>query len=241
VHWAKSFLAKAGLIELTGRGRFRITDEGKRVLASPPERIDNRFLQTLRPATRSEHEGTRGEGPAISIAELAPDETLREAQRRLESELAHELLDRILKSHFSFFERLVVRLLTGMGYGGSTKNAARALGKSGDDGVDGVIDQDPLGLDRIYVQAKLYRDNCVGPGEIREFFGALDRFKAAKGVFMTSSSFSNAARRTAEQLSKRIILIEGDELARMMIQYGVGCRIEDTIHIKKIDEEFFED
>jgi len=104
-----------------------------------------------------------------------------------------------------------------------------------------VIDQDPLGLDRIYVQAKRYGDNAAGAAAIRDFFGALDQFKAAKGLFMTTSSFSDAARRTAKDISKRIVLIDGDELTRMMIQYGVGCRIEETLYIKRIDEEFFED
>jgi restriction system protein len=128
-----------------------------------------------------------------------------------------------------------------MGYGGSTAEAGRALGRSGDDGVDGVIDQDALGLDRIYVQAKRYRDgNNVGPSAVRDFFGSLDRFKASKGLFATTSSFSSAARETAEFLSKRIVLIDGRQLARLMIRYNVGCRIEETIALKKIDEEFFE-
>jgi restriction system protein len=246
VHWAKSYLGKAGLIEFTGRGRFRITEEGKRILSAPPERIDIKFLErfpqfkTFRQATRPEHDEARNEIAVSSNATLTPDDAMRAAQRQLESELGRELLDRVVASPPAFFERLVIKLLTAMGYGGSTANAARALGKSGDGGVDGVIDQDPLGLDRIYVQAKRYGESAVGPGAIRDFFGALDQFKAAKGLFMTTSSFSESARRTAKDMSKRIVLIDGDELARMMIQYGVGCRVEETLYIKRIDEEFFD-
>jgi restriction system protein len=166
---------------------------------------------------------------------------MRAAQQVLEGQLGNELLDRILAAAPDFFERLVVKLLTAMGYGGSTADAARALGKSGDGGVDGVIDQDSLGLDRIYVQAKRYnRDNAVGSGAIRDFFGSLDRFKAAKGLFVTTSSFTASARETAEFLSKRLVLVDGIQLAKLMIRHGVGCRVEETLYIKHIDEEFFE-
>ena len=128
-----------------------------------------------------------------------------------------------------------------MGYGGSTADAGRALGRSGDDGVDGVIDQDALGLDRVYVQAKRYANgNNIGAGAIRDFFGSLDRQRATKGLFVTTSMFSLAARETADFLSKRIVLIDGDQLTKLMIRYNVGCRIEDTLHIKKVDEDYFE-
>ena len=128
-----------------------------------------------------------------------------------------------------------------MGYGGSTMDAGRALGGSGDDGVDGVIDQDALGLDRVYVQAKRYANgNNVGSAAIRDFFGSLDRHKAAKGLFVTTSAFSSSARDTAAFLSKRIVLIDGEQLTRLMIRYNVGCRVEDTLYIKKVDEDFFE-
>ena len=166
---------------------------------------------------------------------------MRAAQRQLQDEIALELLERILAAPPDFFERLVVRMLTSMGYGGATVDAARALGRSGDGGVDGVIDQDALGLDRIYVQAKRYAfDNLVGAGPIRDFFGSLDRFKAAKGLFVTTSGFTPAARETAEFLSKRIVLIDGRQLTKLMIRYGVGCRVEETLYIHRVDEEFFE-
>ena len=166
---------------------------------------------------------------------------MRAAHRQTEAALAQELLDRIRVAPPDFFERLIVGLLIAMGYGGSVADAGRALGRSGDDGVDGVIDQDALGLDRVYVQAKRYANgNNVGPGAIRDFFGSLDRHKAAKGLFVTTSTFSASARETAEFLSKRIVLIDGEQLTRLMIRHNVGCRIEDTLHIKRIDEDFFE-
>ncbi len=151
------------------------------------------------------------------------------------------MLDRIREAPPEFFERLIVNLLLSMGYGGSADQAGRTLGRSGDDGVDGVIDQDALGLDRVYVQAKRYgAGNHIGPGAIRDFFGSLDRHKASKGLFVTTSTFSASARETSEFLSTRIVLIDGDHLARLMIRHNVGCRIEDTLYIKKVDEEFFE-
>lgn len=128
-----------------------------------------------------------------------------------------------------------------MGYGGSAVEAGRALGRTGDDGVDGVIDQDELGLDRVYIQAKRYAaSNSVGSGAIRDFFGSLDRHKAAKGLFVTTSFFTASARDTAEYLSKRIVLIDGEKLARLMIRHNVGCRVEEVLNIKRIDEDFFE-
>lgn len=133
-----------------------------------------------------------------------------------------------------------MQLLVAMGYGGSAVDAGRALGRSGDGGVDGVIDQDALGLDRIYVQAKRYAENKVSAGDIRDFFGSLDRFKASKGLFVITSGFSIAAKETADLLSKRIVLIDGHMLTRLMIRYDIGCRIVETIQIKKIDEEFFD-
>jgi restriction system protein len=128
-----------------------------------------------------------------------------------------------------------------MGYGGSRPEAARRLGRSGDDGVDGVIDQDALGLDQIYVQAKRYKEgSSVGPGDIRDFFGSLDLKKATKGLFVAASSFTASARQTAAQLGRRIVLIDGEELARLMIRYSVGCRTRQTVELKQLDDDFFD-
>ncbi len=151
------------------------------------------------------------------------------------------LLDRIRRAPPVFFEKLLVNLLLSMGFGGSVADAGRALGRSGDDGVDGVIDQDALGLDRVYIQAKRYAEgNNVGSGAIRDFFGSLDRHKATKGLFVTTSRFSSSAIETAQFLSKRIVLIDGDQLTKLMIRYNVGYQVEETFEIKKIDEDYFE-
>ncbi len=249
VHWAKSYLGKAGLVELTRRAHFRITPRGREVLAQPPERIDIKYLTQFPEflAFRFAEDGTDERAEAAvpgneATADLTPDEIMRAAGRQLEAALASELLQRVVAGTPAFFESLVVRLLIAMDYGGSVNDLDRALlGKSGDGGVDGVIDQDPLGLDRIYVQAKRYAaDNNVGASAIRDFFGSLDRFKATKGLFVTTSSFSSSARETAEMLSKRIVLIDGPQLARLMIRHEVGCRIEERLTIKKLDEEFFD-
>lgn len=179
--------------------------------------------------------------PGCSGTELTPEEILRDAHQQVDAALAAELLDRVRAAPPAFFEGLVVTLLLAMGYGGSHADAGRAIGRSGDGGVDGVIDQDALGLDRVYVQAKRYADgNTVGSPAIREFFGSLDRHKAAKGLFVTTSTFSADARKTAEELSKRIVLVDGERLAALMIRYNVGCRVEDTLYIRRLDEDFFE-
>ncbi len=245
VHWAKTYLAKAGLVEATKRGHFRLTSRGADVLASNPDRIDNRFLSRFEEFRQFTNRANDVDVAASQViddpAGQTPDETMRAAHRRIEAALAADLLDRVRAAPPDFFERLIVNLLLAMGYGGTAADAGRALGRSGDDGVDGVIDQDALGLDRVYIQAKRYgASNTVGPGAIRDFFGSLDRHKAAKGLFVTTSSFTTSARETADYLSKRIVLIDGEQLTRLMIRHNVGCRIEEILHVKKIDEDFFE-
>jgi restriction system protein len=248
VHWAKTYLDKAGLIESTRRAHFKITPRGQQVLESCPARIDNtllsqfeEFQQFKERSTKDASEEPHPIAPTFESQRATPDEVMRVAHRQIEETLAQELLDRIQKAPPDFFERLMVNLLLKMGFGGSAADAGRALGRSGDDGVDGVIDQDVLGLDRIYIQAKRYATgNKIGPGAIRDFFGSLDRHKAAKGLFVTTSAFSSSARETADFLSKRIVLIDGEQLTKLMIRHDVGCRVEDTLAIKKIDEDFFD-
>lgn len=248
VHWAKFYLGKAGLIESTRRGRFKVTARGQQVLDAHLERIDNDFLSQFdefRQFVEKSGEATTQDhfprAPAGASLTETPDEIMRAAHRRIEASLAQELLDRIRAAPPDFFERLIVSLLLKMGYGGTIADAGRAIGRSGDDGIDGVIDQDALGLDRVYIQAKRYASGSnIGPSAIRDFFGSLDRHKAAKGLFVTTSAFSYSARETAEFLSKRIVLIDGEQLTALMIRNDVGCRIEDTLHIRKIDEDFFE-
>lgn len=246
VHWAKTYLAKAGLVEGTRRGHFRLTQRGADVLAANPERIDNRFLSRFEEFRQFSDRSAQSTDDEVvpelaDAAEQTPDEIMRAAHRRIEAALAEDLLDRVRAAPPDFFERLIVNLLLAMSYGGSAAEAGRALGRSGDDGVDGVIDQDALGLDRVYIQAKRYAaGNTVGPGAIRDFFGSLDRHKAAKGLFVTTSNFTSSARETADYLSKRIVLIDGEQLTRLMIRHNVGCRIEEVLHVKKVDEDFFE-
>lgn len=248
VNWAKLYLDKAGLIETTRRGHFKITERGQKLLDSRPKKIDNNELSRFDEFKKFKDRSLDSVIPDGLLLEPAavneidtPDEIMRSAHKRIEVALSQDLLDRIRAAPPDFFERLIVNLLLAMGYGGSTADAGRALGRSGDGGVDGVIDQDALGLDRVYVQAKRYGNgNNIGSGAIREFFGSLDRHKAAKGLFVTTSAFSSAAKDTAELLSKRLVLIDGELLTRLMIRHNVGCRIEDTLHIRKIDEDFFE-
>jgi restriction system protein len=249
VHWAKSYLSKAQLVELTRRGHFTITSLGRSVLKQDPSGIDNRFLEQFEGfrqfRDRANENGAGAAGtPTAAVEDLkqTPDEIMRAAHQQINSALGQDLLDRVRNAPPDFFERLIVNLLLSMGYGGSRADkAGRTLGRSGDDGVDGVIDQDALGLDRVYIQAKRYAaGNNIGSGAIRDFFGSLDRHKATKGLFVTTSTFSTSAKETAEFLSKRIVLIDGMQLAALMVQQNVGCRVEDTLYIKKLDEEFFD-
>ena len=216
--------------------------------ATQPLRVDNEMLmqfdsfRAFRGRDREETGETQPESSALTQTSLTPDEILRATHKELEATLAAELLQRVRSGTPAFFERMIVNLLIAMGYGGSLSEVGKALvGGTGDNGIDGVIDQDPLGLDRIYIQAKRYgEDNPVGAGAIRDFFGSLDRVKASKGLFVTTSRFSASARDTAEHLSKRLALIDGDTLAHLMIQHNVGCRIQETFYCKAVDEDFFE-
>jgi len=249
VHWAKSFLVQAGLLQITKRAHFQITDRGREVLKRNLTEIDNSMLNEF-PEFQAfkKRRGKEGEQVLDDASQKpmeqggqTPDELIRLNYSRINDALASDLLVRVTKSTPEFFENLIVGLLLAMGYGGSIESAGRAIGKSGDDGVDGVIDQDALGLDRVYIQAKRYAiGNNIGSGAIRDFFGSLDRFKAAKGLFVTTSDFSAPALETASSLSKRIVLINGAQLASLMIQYNVGCRVEETLTIRKVDEDFFE-
>lgn len=246
IHWAKTYLKQAGLVEPTKRGHFTITDRGKSVLADNSVQIDNRFLmqfpEFLDFRSRGKDDGVYNVEPEDVVAGKAtPEELLREAYARINSTIADELIDRLRNGTPAFFEQAIVSLLLAMGYGGSSVDAGRAIGQSGDDGVDGVIDQDPLGVDQIYVQAKRYADgNSVGAGAIREFFGSLSLKKAQKGIFVTTSSFSKSAIETARQIGARIVLIDAKQLGNLMLRHNVGCRDQEVLHIKRIDEDFFE-
>lgn len=246
VNWAKSYLKQGGLVEITGRGRFRITDRGLAALADKAAIINNAYLAQFEDFQSFKNKVSDADVMAPTTAdtleaESTPDEALRRAHNTIIGALTAELLDRVRNATPTFFEHLIVKLLIAMGYGGTSEEAGRAIGQSGDNGVDGVIDQDPLGVDQIYVQAKRYADgNNIGAGAIRDFYGALSLKKAHKGIFVTTSAFSTQATETARGLGSRIVLIDGVQLARLMIRYNVGCRDEEVLYLKKIDEDFFE-
>ncbi len=256
VNWAKAYLAKAGLVENTRRGYFRITPRGQGALADAAATINNAYLDQFKEfqdfkakVNEADRAASGSAGPPAQVSASfgapvdteTPDEALRKAHAAITGALAADLLDRVRKATPAFFEKLIVELLLAMGYGGTSEEAGRALGQSGDDGVDGVIDQDPLGVDQIFVQAKRYAEgNNISAGAIRDFYGALSLKKAHKGIFVTTSAFSHPAIETARGLGSRIVLIDGLQLSRLMIRYNVGCRDEDVLHLKKVDEDFFE-
>jgi restriction system protein len=247
VHWAKTYLKQAGLVEATRRAHFRITDRGRQVIAEGIPKIDVAYLQkfsefrAFRERATDDANTATVEHPTPAKSDQTPDDLMRKLGQEINNSLGMDIVDRIMNASPAFFERVVVRLLLAMGYGGSLAEAGKAIGKSGDDGIDGVIDQDTLGLDRIYIQAKRYKsESSIGSGAIRDFFGSLDMHKATKGLFVTTSSFSKSAVETAEKLGKRIVLIDGVQLAKLLVKFNVGCRLEDTVEIKKIDEDFFE-
>jgi len=249
--WAKTYLKQAGLLTYPKRGVFVATEEGRKVLSQNIDRIDRNFLRQYdafqKFQNRKREDNSKG-SETVSLESLGdnqehitPNEILHNAYQEINSALAAELLERVRTGTPKFFESLIVDLLLAMGYGGASEDAARTLGQSGDNGVDGVVDQDPLGVDQIYVQAKRYTEgNNIGAGDIRDFFGALDLKKVQKGIFFTTSSFSPSAIQTAKNLGRRIVLIDGPLLSKLMIRYNIGCRQDETLHLKKVDEEFFE-
>lgn len=250
VHWAKQYLVQAKVLVATRRAFFKITERGRSVLAENVERIDAKFLRRFDEFNAFVDGGRTGVTPSlnpqvvgeIAVSESTPDELLRTTIKEVENALAADLIPRICAASPAFFERLVVDLLLKMGYGGSRNDAGRALGKTGDGGIDGVIDQDQLGLDRIYIQAKKYDpDNAVSEPDIRNFCGSLGANKAAKGVFVTTSYFTKPAEEFAERHPYKVVLIDGDLLARLMILHSVGVRIVETMHYKKVDDEYFPD
>jgi len=239
VGWARTYLTKAGLLESTGRGQFKITPRGLDVLKSGITDIDKSYLYQF-PEFVEFRRRDRGnaESEVIEDAGKTPDEQLELLYLELEKQLAHELLERIKQCSPAFFERLVVQLLVAMGYGGSVSDAGKAVGRSGDDGIDGIIKQDRLGLSNIYIQAK--RWNNTVPGEVvRAFAGSLALKKASRGVIITTSDFSEGAIKAAEQLGN-IVLIDGETLAQYMIEYNVGVTVAARYEIKRIDRDFFE-
>jgi restriction system protein len=240
VAWAKAHFKRAGLIESPQRGVYRITDRGRSVLAGNPERIDLRFLDQF-PGHREFRASSKTEVEADVTPhadEMTPEEHIALGYQQLREELAADLLRRVKDCPPDFFEQLVVDLLLAMGYGGSRQDAGKAVGRSGDGGIDGIIKEDRLGLDAIYIQAKRW-ENVVGRPEVQKFAGALQGQRARKGILITTSSLTKDARDFVSAIDNRIVLIDGQMLASLMIDYGIGVTETGTYIVKRIDSDYF--
>lgn len=239
VGWARTYLKKAGLIASTKRGYFKITKRGLKVLKDRPTEINAKYLEQFPEfvqfrTTKVVKEDVEGK----ELEELTPEELMEIGSQRLQKELASELLDRIKKCSPTFFEKLVVELLVKMGYGGSRVDAGKAIGRTRDEGIDGIIKEDKLGLDIIYIQAKKW-ENQVSSSEIQKFAGALQGQRAKKGIFITTSTFSNSAIEYVSKIENKIILIDGEHLAQLMIEHNIGVSTTAKYEIKKIDTDYF--
>lgn len=244
VAWASIYLRRAGLLETVSRGVLRITPAGASVLQKPPAAINIKFLQRFpsfvefqRASRASANDDAKTE-PAPDVARTA-EETLEEAHQSIRGILSQDILERVQKCSPEFFEHLVVELLVKMGYGGSRKDAGERVGQSGDGGIDGIIKEDRLGLDVIYLQAKRWQDS-VGRPEVQKFVGALQGQHARKGVFLTTSTFTKDAIEYASRLDSKVVLIDGKRLAELMIDFDLGVSTAATFSLKRIDSDYFE-
>jgi restriction system protein len=248
--WASFYLKHAGLIEKPRRGIFLITNRGREVLASNPSSMDVNYLLQFEDFKgwfynfKDAYQKGQSQGADLETSpqpsDRTPDEVLQDAYQAIRSELATEILDRLLKASPEFFENVVVELLVSMGYGGSRQDAGERIGKSGDGGIDGIIKEDRLGLDVIYIQAKRWQSN-VGRPEIQKFVGALQGQRAKKGVFMTTSGFSSDAVDYVSRIDVKVVLLDGSQIANLMIDHDVGVSPVTTFVIKKIDSDYFEE
>lgn len=237
VAWAKSYLKRAGLIESSRRGVYRITDLGRRVLAGSPARIDLKFLDSF-PGSRGFKSPAKEFQLTASADSMTPEDHIALGYQQIREALAADLLRSIKECAPDFFERLVVDLLLAMGYGGSRQDAGQAVGKGGDGGIDGIIKEDRLGLETIYIQAKRW-EGVVGRPEIQKFAGALQGQRAHKGIFLTTSSYTKEAREFASSIDRKIILIDGEALASLMMDYGVGVTDVASYLVKRVDSDYF--
>lgn len=247
VQWARTYMYQAGLLSSPRRGYISISGEGRKVLAACPNRIDLAFLRQY-PAFLDFEGRSKASAAAAGAVEPSapaasaetPDETLERTWREVRSQVAAELLERARAASPRFFEELVVRLLVAMGYGGSYADAAAVVGTAGDEGIDGIIKEDRLGLDALYVQAKRWQ-HVVGRPVVHAFAGSLDGARARKGVMITTSSFTAEAKSYVGQIEKRIVLIDGVMLAELMIEHGVGVAADRTYVVPRIDLDFFDE
>jgi restriction system protein len=242
VSWARTYMKKAGLLAAPKRGIVQITERGQTLLGDNPKRIDNKTLRGFPEFVEFQGSKTaevKQDTESVASEALDPQESIEAGYHKIRKQLSAELLTRIKGSSPEFFEKLVLELLLKMGYGGSRRDAGRRIGKSGDGGVDGVIKEDKLGLDEVYIQAKRWDSGQVGSKEIQAFVGALHGRKARKGVFITTSAFSKPARDYAREIQDRVILIDGHELADLLIEHGVGVSTVASYEIKRIDTDYF--
>lgn len=241
VGWARTYLKNAGLLESTKRSYFKITDLGLEVLQKAPKEINVKFLEQFPQFVEFRNlRREKGEEEKEESLSQTPQELLEYGYQRIKKDLASELLNLVKQASPRFFEKLVVELLIKMGYGGSLKDAGKAIGQSGDGGIDGIIKEDKLGLDVIYIQAKRW-ENVVGSKEVRNFVGSLAGQKANKGVFITTSSFTKDALEYVKTIPHKVILIDGEMLTQLMIENDVGVSKITSYDIKKIDSDYFEE
>jgi restriction system protein len=243
VAWAISYLKQAGVLERPERGVYRISERGQTLLSRYPDRVDNAVLGQFeefrafldRSRSSKEEPSTQATEPDES---RTPEESLQSAFQRVRAAIEAELLEQVRTASPPFFERLVVELLVAMGYGGSLKDAGQAIGRSGDEGIDGIIKEDRLGLDRILIQAKRWTANSVGRPAVQSFAGSLEGARGRKGIFITTSTFTPDARAYVERIEKRIVLIDGEELVGLMYDHGVGVTTAASYHVKRVDSDY---
>lgn len=244
VGWARTYLKKSGLLDSPKRGIIVLTKRGKDVLAEKPAKIDVKFLRKfpefLEFQSSKKDESDLHLNPQVEKNEETPEELIESGYLRIRKSLEQEILAKLKSIHPAFFEKVVVELLVKMGYGGSIAEAGKATKYSNDEGIDGIIKEDKLGLDVIYIQAKRWKD-VVGRPELHKFVGALAGQGAKKGIFITTSSFSKDAEQYIPKNDTKIVLIDGERLAQYMIDYNLGVSIQNTYEIKKIDFDYFEE
>ncbi len=245
VGWARSYLKQAGLLASARRGYFSITPRGKSLLERNPQKIDLSILEQypefieFKNRKKDKSQTEQNDSSNEQDSNLTPEDALASAYKKLRDALEAEVLSAVKESSPSFFERLVVDVLVNMGYGGNRQDAGRAIGKAGDGGIDGIINEDRLGLDVIYIQAKRW-EGTVGRPEIQKFAGALQGQRARKGVFITTSSFSNEAKEYVSLIESKVILIDGEHLSRLMVEHNVGVSTVGKYELKKLDSDYFD-
>src|SRR5215207_5117556 len=243
-HWALTYLKHAGLLIGTRRGFFKITERGKQLLNKTPPKIDDNYLKQFpefiefQKSKRKEDKQESKENETIIQQTATPYELLESSYKIIQEELGIQLLTQVKKCTPEFFERLVVQLLVEMGYGGSIEEAGQAIGRQGDEGIDGVIKEDVLGLDVLYIQAKKW-DGIIGRPEIQKFVGALQGQRAKKGIFITTGNFSKEAKDYTYKIDSKIVLIDGIQLTEYMIDKNIGVTLEESYFIKKLDQDYF--